>query len=65
MLETGGRTERLLADPDGALGLTGEEADAYRIEFDVVSAAVAAGDPTGFGRADVVDQAAVLKAVGR
>jgi len=42
VLETGGRTERLLADPDGALGLTGEEADAYRIEFDVVSAAVAA-----------------------
>jgi hypothetical protein len=65
VLETGGRTERLPADPDGAWGLTGEEADAYRIEFDVVSAAVAAGDPTGFGRADVVDQAAVLEAVGR
>jgi hypothetical protein len=64
-LETGGRTQRLLADPDGAWGLTGEEADAYRIEFDVVSAAIAAGDPTGFGRADAVDQAAVLEAVGR
>ena len=61
-LETGGRTERLPADPDGAWGLTGEEADAYRIEFDVVSAAVAAGDPTRFGRADAVDQAAVLEA---
>ena len=65
VLETGGRTERLPADPDGARGLTGEEADAYRIEFDVVSAVMAAGDPPGFGRADVVDQAAVLEAVGR
>jgi xylose dehydrogenase (NAD/NADP) len=64
-LETGGRTQRLPADPDGAFGLTGEEADAYRIEFDVVSAALAAGDPTEFGRADVVDQAAVLEAVAR
>jgi hypothetical protein len=45
--------------------LTGEEVDAYRIEFDVVSAAVAAGGPAGFGRADVVDQAAVLKGIGR
>jgi xylose dehydrogenase (NAD/NADP) len=65
VLETGGRTERLPADPDGAFGLTGEEADAYRIEFDVVSAGIAAGDPTEFGVADVVDQAAVLEAVGR
>jgi xylose dehydrogenase (NAD/NADP) len=64
-LETGGRTERLPADPDGVWGLSGEEADAYRIEFDVVSAAVTAGDPTEFGRADAVDQAAVLEAVGR
>ena len=64
-LETGGRTERLPADPDGALGLTGEEADAYRVEFDVVSAALAAGDPTEFGPGDAVDQAAVLEAVGR
>jgi hypothetical protein len=51
--------------PDGAFGLTGEEADAYRVEFDVVSAALAAGDPGEFGRADAVDQAAVLEAVGR
>jgi D-xylose 1-dehydrogenase (NADP+, D-xylono-1,5-lactone-forming) len=65
VLETGGRTERLPADPNGARGLTGEETDAYRIEFDVVSAAVAAEDPTSFGRADAVDQAAVLEAVGR
>jgi xylose dehydrogenase (NAD/NADP) len=64
-LEAGGRSERLAADPDGTFGLTGEEADAYRVEFDVVSAAIAAGDPTGFGRAEVVDQAAVLEAVGR
>ena len=64
-LETGGRTERLPADPDGVFGLTGEEGDAYRVEFDVVSAALAAGDPTEFGRADAVDQAAVLEAVGR
>jgi hypothetical protein len=64
-VETGGRTQRLPADPDGALRLTGEEADAYRIEFDVVSADIAAGDPTGFGRADAIDQAAVLEAVGR
>jgi xylose dehydrogenase (NAD/NADP) len=65
VLERGGRTERLPTDPDGAFGLTGEEADAYRIELEVVSAGMAAGDPTGFGRADVVDQAAVLEAVGR
>jgi D-xylose 1-dehydrogenase (NADP+, D-xylono-1,5-lactone-forming) len=65
VLEAGGRTERLPADPEGAWGLTGEEADAYRVEFDVVSAAMAAGDPTSFGRADVVDQAAVLEAIGR
>lgn len=45
--------------------LTGEEADAYRIEFDIVSAAIGAGDAYGFGRADAVDQAAVLEAVGR
>jgi xylose dehydrogenase (NAD/NADP) len=64
-LEAGARSERLPADPDGAFRLTGEEADAYRTEFEVVSAAVAAGDPTEFGRADVVDQAAVLEAVGR
>jgi D-xylose 1-dehydrogenase (NADP+, D-xylono-1,5-lactone-forming) len=64
-LETGGRTERLPADPDSAWGLTGEEADAYRIEFDVVSTALAASDPPEFGRADAVDQAAVLEAVGR
>jgi Oxidoreductase family, NAD-binding Rossmann fold len=64
-LETGGHSRRLPADPDGAFGLTGEEADAYRIEFDVVSAAIAAGDPTEFGRVDAVDQAAVLEAVGR
>jgi D-xylose 1-dehydrogenase (NADP+, D-xylono-1,5-lactone-forming) len=63
LVGTGGRTERLAADPDGVWGLTGKEADAYRIQFDVVSAAVAAGEPTGFGRADVVDQAAVLEAV--
>jgi predicted dehydrogenase len=65
VLETGGRTQRLPADPDGAFGLTGEEADAYRIEFDVVSAAIAAGDPTSLGRPDAVDQAAVLEAVGQ
>jgi xylose dehydrogenase (NAD/NADP) len=64
-LERGGRTQRLPADPDAAFGLTGEEADAYRIEFDVVSAALAAGEPTEFGRADAVGQAAVLEAVGR
>jgi len=64
-LETGGRTERLPADPDGVWGLSGEKADAYRIELDVVSAAVTAGDPTEFGRTDAVDQAAVLEAVGR
>jgi hypothetical protein len=61
----GGRSERLPADPDGAFRLTGEEADAHRTGFEVVSAAVAAGDATEFGRTDVVDQAAVLEAVGR
>jgi D-xylose 1-dehydrogenase (NADP+, D-xylono-1,5-lactone-forming) len=39
--------------------------DAYRIEFDAVSGAIAGGLPYEFGRADVVEQAAVLEAIGR
>jgi len=49
-LETGRHTQRLPADPDGAFGLTGEQADAYRIEFDIVRISGAAGDMTAPGR---------------
>ncbi len=64
-LERDGRTERLPADPSGAAGLTGEEADAYRIEFDTVSAAIAGEAQLPSGRADAVAQAVVLQALRR
>jgi xylose dehydrogenase (NAD/NADP) len=64
-LERDGRTERLPVDPAGAVDLTGEEADAYRIEFDTVSAAIIDGGPTPFGRQDAADQATVLQALRR
>jgi D-xylose 1-dehydrogenase (NADP+, D-xylono-1,5-lactone-forming) len=64
-LERDGVTERLPADPTGAFDLTGEEADAYRIEFDTVSAAIIDGEPPPFGRQDAVDQATALAALRR
>jgi predicted dehydrogenase len=60
-----GRVERVAADPEGAFGLTGSDADAYRIEFETASAAVAGRVAPAYGRADAVEQAAVIEAVRR
>jgi len=70
-LERDGRTERLPVDPDGAFGLGPDEQDAYRIEFDTISAAITGEAPLAFertepfGRADAVNHAAVLQALRR
>ncbi len=37
--------------------------DAYRIEFDAASAAIAGDAPPTFGRSDAVDQATAIEAV--
>jgi predicted dehydrogenase len=58
-----GVTERIPADPDGRFGLTGNEQDAYRIEFDTFEEVVAGARAQPFGRADAVAQAATLEAV--
>ncbi len=64
-LERGTVTERLPADPAGEYGLSpGPDGDdAYRIEFEAASRAMAAGAAPAFGRADAVDQAAAIEAV--
>ncbi|HYT26675.1 MAG TPA: Gfo/Idh/MocA family oxidoreductase [Actinomycetota bacterium] len=64
-LERDGATERLPVDPAGAFGLTQDERDAYRIEFDAVSAAITGGPQSSFGREDAIDQATVLQALRR
>jgi len=64
-LERDGRTERLPVDPSGAFGLALDEADAYRIEFDTVSAAIAGGARLSFGRTDAIEQSTVLQALRR
>jgi len=62
-------TERLPADPTGQYGLGDHSApdndDAYRIEFETASHAIAAGATPAFGRADAVDQTAAIEAVRR
>jgi predicted dehydrogenase len=58
-----GVTERIPADPDGRFGLTGNEQDAYRIEFDTFEEVVAGARTQPFGRADAVAQAATLEAL--
>ena len=60
-----GRTERLDVDPDRAWELARDDLDAYRIEFDVVSAAIGAGTPQPWDRSDAVAQAAVIEALRR
>jgi xylose dehydrogenase (NAD/NADP) len=47
----------LSADPDNN--------DAYRIEFEAASRAIAGGATPTFGRADAIDQAAAIEAVRR
>lgn len=64
-LERDGVAERLPADPEGEFSLGPAEEDAYRIEFEVASATFAGAGQPAFGRADAVDQAAVLEAVRR
>jgi predicted dehydrogenase len=64
-LERHGKTERLAVDPSGELALGRDENDVYRIEMEVVSAAIADGRPTAFGRQDAINQAAVIEAVRR
>ncbi len=66
-LERDGVTERLPADPDGRYGLSADpdNLDAYRIEFDNASRAIAGEEAPAFGRADAIDQASVIEAVRR
>jgi xylose dehydrogenase (NAD/NADP) len=58
-----GATERVAVDPGGGWGLTGAEADPYRIEFATVSEAIATGTPVEFGREDAVAQATAFEAL--
>src|SRR5262245_17322860 len=66
-VEQAGVTRRHDVDPDDEFALTyredPENGDAYRIEFEAASQAIANGTEPTFGRADAVDQAAVLEAV--
>jgi xylose dehydrogenase (NAD/NADP) len=64
-LERDGGSERLPVDPSGAFGLAHPDHDAYRIEFDTISAAIAGQTEPSFGRTDAVDQAAALQAIRR
>ena len=59
----GAGARRLPVDPQGQYGLTGEESDAYRIEFEAVSRTIAGEKDVDFGRTDAVSQAAALAAV--
>ena len=63
--EPGDGIERVSVDPDGALGLTGKLADAYRFEVEAVSAAIASGTRPCFGAADAVAQARTIEALDR
>jgi len=68
-LERDGQTEILPVDPAGTYRLThatdAENTDAYRIEFEAASRAIRQDEPPAFGRADAIDQAAVIEAVRR
>jgi xylose dehydrogenase (NAD/NADP) len=55
--------ELVAIDPDGGFSLAHDDSDAYRIEFDTISAAILAGGQTAFGRADAVEQARVMEAI--
>jgi D-xylose 1-dehydrogenase (NADP+, D-xylono-1,5-lactone-forming) len=58
-----GTSERLPIDPDGTFGLTGEEADVYRIEMDTVSAIITGETESRFGRDDAVELARTLEQI--
>lgn len=64
-LERDGRSQRLPADPSGTFGLADPDHDAYRIEFDTISAAILGQAQPSFGRTDAVDQASALQALRR
>jgi hypothetical protein len=52
-------------DPTGRLGLTGTEADPYRIEIRTMNAAIRQGAPLEFGTADAIAQATAYEAMVR
>ncbi len=60
-----GVAERQPVDPEGTYGLTGAEADVYRIELDTASAVILGEREPGFGREDAVELARVLERVQR
>jgi xylose dehydrogenase (NAD/NADP) len=60
-----GETEAIPVDPAGRYGLTGEQEDPYRIEFETVSAAIREEGPLEFGRADAIAQATTYEALMR
>jgi xylose dehydrogenase (NAD/NADP) len=60
-----GVAERQPVDPEGTYGLTGAEADVYRIELDTGSAVILSEREPGFGREDAVELARVLERVQR
>jgi D-xylose 1-dehydrogenase (NADP+, D-xylono-1,5-lactone-forming) len=68
-LEINGETRTLAVDPENKYALTyrdnPDNEDAYRIEFEAASRAIASGTAPTFGPTDAIDQAAVLEAVGR
>jgi len=68
-VEQDGVVRRQEVDPDNVFGLTcstdPENVDVYRIEFEAASRAIAEGTEPVFGRADAIDQAAVVDAVRR
>ena len=63
-LRRDGHLERLPVDPTGTV-LTEADHDAYRIEFEAATAAIAGTGKPRFGRADAVAQATVLDALRR
>jgi xylose dehydrogenase (NAD/NADP) len=60
-----GETEAVRVDPTHRYGLTGEESDAYRIEVQTVTTAIAGGEPLQFGPPDAIAQATVYEALIR
>ena len=64
-LVSGGEHSDVQIDPDGGFGLSGTEADVYRIEIDTVSEAIAGATELEFGRWDAVDQIAAIAAFRR
>lgn len=66
-LEQDGQTQRIeVESADTTLTAFGDDnLDAYRLEFEAASHAIAGGTPPLFGAEDAIDQAAVVEAVGQ